>query len=365
MAGVSREKDFESYETKFKECEPKSYQEGLNLILHVVMIEGGFRPESSDLEAGGIPKGWRNNVATLAYKHEGFRNFDCTVVIVQMGETTQFLVSFPGQESKITTEFASGDLFVSSADKSKEISPKFEDFKISSINRKIKTELLYPLQVAAHERLGVPAPWHLSGLPHEVLTNICAFLPFQSVLSLGRTSKRLNSSLSDNNLWHKLYCRDFDKQNKDLRIGWKEEYKEKYTEKKAKERDAQMRRNVLLEDPDILRNQPRFPNPYPNIPPNIPHPGFGDPDSPYFGGEIPNPMNPMNPGLIGQSRRGIIQDPNPLGLPNNPFDDPSPLGLGPRRGGRRDPFGGPFGGGFGGGFGGFGGGGRGPSFDFL
>ena len=223
------------------------------------------------------------------------------------------------------------------------------------VSNDIKNKLLYPLRVAAHNCLGIPAPWHMAGLPSEIIVKICSYLSLKCVLNLSETCHRLFTIANDPSIWYCLYNRDMKKnEEKSSIVNWKAKYREEYARKKV---EAKNKDEKDLFDPNLTGIFPEYPR-IPSIPnPNPLHP-FGplgpirDPDSPYFQGEIPAPRHP--------------HPLNPLG-PNmpNPINDPFPLG-GPMYPEISDPFGNNRGPPFLPSFRGRGGGGmRGPRFDFF
>ncbi|RXG61434.1 F-box only protein 7 [Armadillidium vulgare] len=295
------------------------------------MIEAGFALGDPSESSRSLPTCWRDMVSTIKYHHSGFPSFVCTLVIVTMGAIKQVLVSFPGQESEISVKLETKEYVPSDIDPS-----KLE--KLSTLARIFRNQLLYPLQVAAHQILGLPAPWHLTGLPQELLIKIASHLNLKSILNLSVTCKRLHSSVQDNQVWYNIFKRDFSDQyhhsDKVSGSDWKAKYKSAYERKK--EREKRGKPYVGLEEPfpenpspyypnprvpdphNPFMPQPRAPDPYPPLPDDIPQPNpYWDPDSPYFGGEIPPPRRPF-PGQ---------PDPfDPFGTrprrPQNPLDLP-------------------------------------------
>ena len=100
--------------------------------------------------------------------------------------------------------------------------------RIALLAQTIRNQLLHPLQVAAHEALGVLAPCHLGGLPNEPLIMIAEELDTRSLLNMGQTCKRLNSVIEEKKLWRKFYRRHFPSQYKYIsttpNTDWKGEF---------------------------------------------------------------------------------------------------------------------------------------------
>lgn len=321
-----------SLEKLFTQCTPSSGSQVVNLVVHLTMLECGFRLEDNFQ----VPPGWKEMVATFHYCHHSFSEFKCTLALVTMGEMKQVLASFPQQENAIMTQLKVGDYVKNS---SKTVVPATDLVKVAQLSRTLRDCILHPLQIAAHQTLGIPAPWHLAGMPHELLLNVASFLGPRSVLKLGQTCKRLLSVMEDNELWHKLYKRDFRNLYDSLTdlhlVDWKAKYKEAIERRKEWKRLADEGCEFVI--PGMMPPRPPFGPAYPSVPyyPEIPRPRgpipyppqphptpnpFYDPDGPYFGGEIPPAPNPF-PNL------------------SDPFD---PFGMLPRRPGPRNPFNPPF-----------------------
>lgn len=329
----------------FEKYSPSSASEAINILVHINMLEAGFvLGESPPNATKTLPLSWNEMAATLKYHHPGFQNFDCTIVIVTMGDIKQVLASFSGQDSEISIRLEMKEYLSSS-----QILPH-RLTKVAQLARILRNKLLYPLQVAAHLTLGLAAPWHLAGLPQEILVTIFSMLNIRSVLDLSMSSKRLNEALKDKKIWYNLFKRDFaDHFHPSETISgadWKEKYKTQYAKQKELNQSAEDKRFILEEPlprqpfsnpaPSVDPFNPYMPQPrggpyYPPQPDPQPSNPFWDPDSPYFGGEIPHPSGPFP------------RQPNPLdpfgGMnprrPNNPLQPPfMPPQPGPRRGPR-------------------------------
>ncbi|XP_042239224.1 F-box only protein 7-like isoform X1 [Homarus americanus] len=317
-------------EILFNEYTPATASQALNLLVHHTILESGFHLKNSS----GPPVGWKEMVATFHYSHNSFPNFKCTLVLVTMGEVKQVLASFPQQESEISVRLMIGEYF-----KDTSSSPVTADslVHVAQLTRTLRDRLLHPLQIAVHQALGVPAPWHLVGLPQELLLMIAGMLDYHSVLNLRETCRRFHSVMDDNKLWQNLFKRDFSNLyggsgNSNI-VDWKAKYREAVNRRKDWKRVQDGLEYVI---PGVFPTSPFMPpgypgGPYPHFPqprgpdPYAPQPHpqpnpFFDPDSPYFSGEIP-----IVPGTLPE-----IPDPlGPLGpigplrpRPGNPFQPP-------------------------------------------
>ncbi|KAK7051160.1 hypothetical protein SK128_025706 [Halocaridina rubra] len=313
----------------FRQCSPESASQAVNLIVHLTMTECGFCLQN-DVD---IPSGWKETVATFHYCHKNYPEFTCTLYLANMGDVTQVLAIFPKQDRDISVKLK---IFEYVKDPNISPIPASKLVRVAHLARVLRDYLLHPLHVAAHQALGVPAPWHLLGLPHEILLKIASSLEAHSVLNVAQTCKHLNAVMEDNKLWHILYKRHFKNlyehvENYNL-VDWKAKYRE--TVQREKEWNRLCQEGMEFVIPEGIPTRPRYPphpfmpypgmprprgdNPYPPQPHPIPNP-FYDPDSPYFGGEIPPMPNPFP----------IIGDPlDPFGMgvngrrPPNPFNPP-------------------------------------------
>ncbi|XP_068234867.1 F-box only protein 7-like [Palaemon carinicauda] len=320
-----------SLEKLFNECSPSSASQAVNLLVHLTMLECGFCLVD-DFQA---PPGWKEMVATFHYCHQSFSEFKVTLALVTMGDIKQVLASFPQQENTIMTQLKVNDYVKKS---SKSVISAVDLIKVAHLSRTLRDCILHPLQIAAHESLGIPAPWHLAGMPHELLLIVASFLGPRSILNMGQACKRLQSVMEDNELWHKLYKRDFKNLYDSMidlqHVDWKVKYKSAIERRKEWSRLHDEGCEFVI--PGVMPPRPPFgppypsgpypelprprgPNPYPPQPHPTPNPYY-DPDGPYFGGDIPPPPNPF-PNL------------------SDPFD---PFGMLPRRPGPRSPFSPPF-----------------------
>lgn len=188
-----------------------------------------------------------STVNTFNYIYESFK---CTITIVTMGKIIEILASFPQQETILAVRVNVGEC------------PRLI----------IKDAIVYPLKVAAHYHIfGTPPPWYLNGLSTEILFKILAFLDVKSILHLGETCRRLNDITQNDYLWSKIFKRDFKTYSG---INSKEKYKISYQQRKKS-----------CGTPIPLEIYP-WKIYYPRL--NF----FNDPDSPFFNGEIPDPLIP-------------------------------------------------------------------------
>ena len=314
------------------QCGPASLSGALNLVLHLTMLECGFQLDG----AADPPPGWAEAVAVFPYRSAAHPTFRCKLVLMDVGQQKQVMASFPEQAGEVKHSLVMGDHLKGTA--SGCVAPK-DMVGVALLSRRLRDAVLLPLQVAAHQALGVPAPWHMAGLPQELVLTLAAKLDYRGVLALASTCRRLRAVLADNRLWHNLYRRDFPGMGTPAgpagEMDWQAKYKvalqcQKEREKLLKESHFVIP-GMYPEGPFMPPHRPGHPNPlapYPLHP--RPNP-FMDPDSPYFPGEIPpmpgvypempDPLGPIGPmGPMGPLHPGRPHQPPfmPPGRPRNP-----------------------------------------------
>lgn len=307
------------------QCGPAGLSGTLNLVLHLTMLECGFQLDG----VPHPPPGWAETVAVFPYRSAAHSAFRCKLVLMDVGWNKQVMASFPEQAGEVKHSLAMTDHLRGPA--SGHVLAK-DLMGVAQLSRQLRDAVLLPLQVAAHQALGVPAPWHLAGLPQELVLAVAAMLDYRSVVALGSTCRRLQAVLADDRLWRKLYCRDFPGQQKTATpVGgdWRIKYRQAELNRRERER-------LLLKEGHFV-----VPGMYPHIPFLPPVPGqpmpfhprpnpFLDPDSPYFQGEVPHvpgvypdlpdPLGPLGPGgPLGPLHPGQPRQPPFMpGRPRNP-----------------------------------------------
>ena len=88
---------------------------------------------------------------------------------------------------------------------------------------------------------------NLYGLPDDALFQILLTLPLTDILNVAKSSKKLNKILKEENLWSRLYSRDFSKTNNREGTDSRDIYKKEYL-KKVKEIEKRRNSNVFDEN---------------------------------------------------------------------------------------------------------------------
>lgn len=94
----------------------------------------------------------------------------------------------------------------------------------------------------------------LCGLPVDILHLILIRLPLKDVLNLSESCKRINGIVNEDCLWSHFYGRDFPGKHKCGEKGWRDMYKEVYSQKLKEEREREMLNTEERDDRFMLRN---------------------------------------------------------------------------------------------------------------
>ncbi|XP_049700810.2 F-box only protein 7-like [Helicoverpa armigera] len=94
----------------------------------------------------------------------------------------------------------------------------------------------------------------LNGLPNDVLFHILIRLSLTDILSIAESCKKLNEVVKDENLWSRLFRRDFPRMRNNKEVDWRCIYKKAY--KKNKKNAQKAHRGNVIEEiaewPDFL-----------------------------------------------------------------------------------------------------------------
>lgn len=312
------------------QCGPARLSSALNLVLHLTMLECGFQLDG----VPHPPPGWAETVVVFPYLSAAHPDFRCKLVLMDVGHEKQVMASFPEQAGEVKHSLVMEDHLKGST--SGQVAAK-DLVGVAQLSRRLRDAVLLPLQVAAHQALGVPAPWHLAGLPQELVLAVAMRLDYRSVIALANTCRRLKTVLADNRLWHDLFKRDFGHEAGSAgEAEWRDRYREAV--QRQKEREKLLKEGTFVipgmypTGPYLPPHRPGHPNPFVPHPwgpgpfPPQPNPNpFMDPDSPYFPGEIPpvpgvypdvpDPLGPLGPIRPGHPHQPPFMPP---GRPRNP-----------------------------------------------
>ncbi|MPC44210.1 F-box only protein 7-like [Portunus trituberculatus] len=306
------------------QCGPVGLSGTLNLVLHLTMLECGFQLDG----VPHPPPGWAETVAVFPYRSTAHPAFRCKLVLMDVGWNKQVMASFPEQDGEVKHSLAMADHLRGPA--SGHVVAK-DLVKVAQLSQQLRDAVLLPLQVAAHQALGVPAPWHLAGLPQELVLAVAAMLDYRSVVALASTCRRLQAVLADDRLWRSLYRRDFPGQKEGatpVGANWQTKYRQAELNRRERKRVLDEGHFVV---PGVYPNSPFLPSVPGHPNPFNPRPNpFLDPDSPYFQGEVPHvpgvypdmpdPLGPLGPGgPLGPLHPGHPRQPPFIpGRPRNP-----------------------------------------------
>ncbi|XP_033647670.1 F-box only protein 7-like [Asterias rubens] len=253
------------------ENRPKSLNEALCIVLHVLMLETGFHaeilkhcsicsslnssadpsqstPSSSDDQtedvlavvhddiSANMPHGWRvNGVHKLTYHHPACEGAVCCVACVPVGS----LLAIHGVTSgkaRFNLQLKPSD-YVTTVD---DAQPRYTN--LPQVSRLYKDAVAYPLLLTTRSELGLVPLNGLLGLVPEVQLLILSYLDATSLLNIAEVCQHFYNMAADMSLWRQLLLRDFGCRDSDSNLDWKELYKQKYKNKKDLER---YRRNLM------------------------------------------------------------------------------------------------------------------------
>lgn len=304
-----------SLELLYDSAQTSSPSDAVMVAVHQLMIETGFVPQGSGLQAGEMPSGWRSvgGAYRLKYVHPLCEGSEVTVAAVCLGSTLNVNATLKVNEAvdtmpKLTLSPSS---YVTDWFPGKSAAGSLKDLK--KLSRLFKDQLANRLIAAARAAMSLPEAFGLVSLPPELILRVLRLLDVVSVVRLSAVCKHLNAATSDSTLWKYLYRRDFEPSGSDAnRAGeWKTLYKRSYKLR------ADLRRFY----------HPHSLPPLPWNPPDIFQPI-----------PLPMPLHPLLPGIIGgeYDQRPILPvilpPPPPRFEPIGPIRDPlrRPQSLPPR-----------------------------------
>lgn len=106
------------------------------------------------------------------------------------------------------------------------ISKMFHDIKHLSYT--LKNRIINPVKSSILSYFGYSSA-SLIGLPEELFFKILLYLPVIDIMNTGKTCRRFSLLLNNENLWHKLFKRDFKNKKIDTGKDWKSSYRDAYS----------------------------------------------------------------------------------------------------------------------------------------
>lgn len=178
--------------------------EVLGCLLHILMVESGFLPES--LSKGDpvkpfstLPDSWSfvSGTLKLQYKSRMSPNPPCTLVLSVMGP----LVMVFGTASGVKTN-------VLKLKPSEFMTPlSTVGRNLGQLSRDFKNDVAFPLLLSIQRESGGVCPPNLSNLPAELFDKILRLLDAKSLCRLSTTCRRIQGVINEPLLWKRLVSR--------------------------------------------------------------------------------------------------------------------------------------------------------------
>lgn len=167
-------------------------------LLHILMVETGFLPESSRLASTAnpfctLPDSWDLHAGTLKlqYRTSLPPQPTCTMTVTEIGSLAMVYGTAPGVKTMIMKLKPSEYLRPAGG-------------KLRELSRDFKNQIAFPLLVSILREAGGYCPPHFSNLPEEILDKILRFLDFRSLCSVSATSHLFHRLANEPVLWKRL-----------------------------------------------------------------------------------------------------------------------------------------------------------------
>ncbi|XP_012880266.1 PREDICTED: F-box only protein 7 [Dipodomys ordii] len=324
-----------SLETLYQSADCHSASDALIVLVHLLMLESGYKPQGTEAKAASMPEKWKSSgVYKLQYTHPLCEGGSAALTCVPLGNLIVVNATL-----KISSEIKSvkrlqllPESFVCTEEPGENAAEVYKD--LQKLSRLFKDQLVYPLLAFTRQALNLPDVFGLLVLPLELKLRIFRLLDVRSVLSLSAVCRDLLIASNDPLLWRCLYLRDFpESTNRAGDTDWKELYRKRHKQRK----EAQRGRHMFLTTPS--HPIPFYPSPlhpmpfHPSslLPPGIIGGEYDERPTLPFGG---NPINSLIPGP-GQTP-GQFPPLRPRFDPVGPLPGPNPIL--PGRGGPTDRF---------------------------
>lgn len=178
-------------------CHPAKFDstvEKLAGLVHLLMIESGFQPKTSQTCVNSysiLPDSWVLKCDTLKLKYVTPTQAECTIVVSLIGSTSYIIHGI----SKEGGNFKSLKL--------KDI-PDKGGRRLKQLSFEFKNQIAYPLFIHIQRDSGGIYPYHFCNLPPEVTNHVLKFLDFKSLSRLSMTCHLLEQLANQPQLWKQL-----------------------------------------------------------------------------------------------------------------------------------------------------------------
>ncbi|KAI9562894.1 F-box only protein-like protein 7 [Daphnia sinensis] len=207
-------------------------------ILHILMVETGFQPETCKSFSDPfciLPDSWNVVSETLRLNYKTGSKSPATIVLSSVG----LLVIVYGIGSSLGKT-------LSLKLKPSEFMPPVGSKHLRQVCIDFKNEIAFPLYVHIEREANGTCPTYFSNLPPEISYNILQRLDSKSLCRLSMTCRLFKYLANQPSLWKKLVFTDFGKTVSNRAtfetINWKELYKDEFLiEKKQRETSKSIR----------------------------------------------------------------------------------------------------------------------------
>nr|CAH0101803.1 unnamed protein product [Daphnia galeata] len=205
----------------------ESTLEKLAGLLHILMVETGFEPQTSKSCSDSfctLPDSWKLTKETLRLNYKTRSQSPSTIILSLMGPLV------------IACGIGSGGKSMSLKLKPNE-SMSVGGKQLKQLSIDFKNEIAFPLYVHTEREANGECPAHLSNLPPEIISNVLQRLDFKSLCRMAITSRLFQQLASQPTIWKRLVKRDLlGKKPAPQTMNWKQFYKDEYLlEKKQRE----------------------------------------------------------------------------------------------------------------------------------
>ncbi|XP_046642029.1 F-box only protein 7-like [Daphnia pulicaria] len=209
----------------------ESNLEKLACLLHILMIETGFEPQTSESCSDPfctLPDSWKVTNETLRLNYKTRSQSSSTIVLSSMGPLVIVLgIGSAGKNMSLKL-------------KPKDFVPPVGGKQLKQLSIDFKNEIAFPLYVHTEREANGECPAHLSNMPPEILSNILQRLDFKSICRMAITSRLFQQLASEPRLWKRLVMKylgvKFSTHPAPNTLNWKQFYKDEYLlEKKQQE----------------------------------------------------------------------------------------------------------------------------------
>lgn len=192
-----------SYSTLITANPKVSFQsnvEKVAALLHILMIETGFIPQSASITSSlfnTLPESWSLKHDTLKLNYKTGSQVTCTIVVSSIGPV--IIVNGIGSAGKSFSLKLKPDAIL----------PPVGGKILKQLSVDFKNEIAFPLYLHIQREAHSTCPAHFSNLPPEISHNILKRLDFKSLCRLSGTSRLFQDLANQPRLWKLLAERYF------------------------------------------------------------------------------------------------------------------------------------------------------------